>query len=687
MIVGCPSCGAPVEFKAGASVAVVCASCKFVVVRSDRDIRTVGKIADLAQTDSPLYLGLRGNFRGIGFALVGRQQLDHGQGPWDEWYCAFDDGRWGWLAEAQGRFYLTFATQPPQIPFDHAVLGSQIPIGNQMFAVAEKGTGTFVSFEGELPVVGTPGEYFGYIDISGADGTFGTLDYGSGSGYAPEAAYVGFVVPFRELGIPIDPAASRLAKMQASGGGLSGGPEGTALRCPNCGGNLECKAPGATKRIACPYCNSMLDASSGPLKWLEVLNQQQTIPRIPIGSKGHLHGLLKESVPTGSAPEWVVIGYMTRACMVDGIWYSWDEYLLYEPSGTSGFRFLTEQNGHWNIVVPTELGQIDVGQVFDAVARFRGLEFKKFSHVDAVVTRVIGEFYWEVTLGEESVATDYIHPQKGLTLSRELEGDGDREEVNWSVGHYVTGADLYKAFNVQGTPPVTHGVAPNQPNAAKESAKTIGLMSLGFFVLWVVCLFVSVGSARDKTVFEETISLPLPAEEEAVEPADEPGAKPEKPEPAYFSEPFKIPVGSNVEAEISAEMNNSFLWVGMALVNEKTQEVYEMEAEASYYSGVEGGESWSEGSKKQTASTGGLEPGTYVLRLQPVVDTPVNCSVGGAVCPHAFKIKLKNDTPIFWPGILAFLIFLITPIIALVRMGAFESRRWADSNTRPSSDD
>jgi DNA-directed RNA polymerase subunit RPC12/RpoP len=680
MIVGCPSCGAHVEFKAGSSVAVVCGHCKFVVVRSDRDLRAVGRVAALADTDSPLYLGLRGTFRGIPYELVGRQQLDHGQGPWDEWYCAFADGRWGWLAEAQGRYYFTFAVAPPAIPWNYAVLGGPVEVAGYRYVVAEKGTGTFVAFEGELPVVSAPGETFGYVDLSGEGGTFGTLDYGQGSGAAPEAAYVGFVVPFPELGLPIDPNAKRLAALQS--GGASGGAtaEGTALSCPNCGGNLEIRAPGTTKRIACPYCSSLLDASRGPLKWLEVLEQQQTIPKIPIGARGRLDQLLREAVATGQgAPEWTVIGYMTRACNVDGVWYSWDEYLLYEQ--TRGFRFLLEQDGHWSVVVPVEAGAITVGQVFDDNAKWRGLNFRKFSKVDAVVTRVLGEFYWEVATGETSTATDFVHPAKGLVLSKELEGDEGRQEINWSVGHYVDPKALFAAFGVKTAPPPRRGIAPHQPNEAKASAKSLGLISLGLFVLWVIIFFVAVGSAKDKLVYEQEIELPLPSEE-AVEPSDEPGSKAEKPEPAFFSEPFKIPVGSNVQAEVTTELQNTFLWVGMALVNEKTQEVFEMEVEPSFYAGVTDGESWSEGSKRQTATASGLSPGTYVLRLQPVGDTPDNCTRLGTMCPTSFRVRLKNDVPILWPGILALLLIVIVPIVALIRMIVFESKRWAESNTR-----
>ncbi len=676
MIVGCPSCGAPVEFKAGASVVVVCQNCKFAVYRTDRDLRLVGKVADLAQTDSPLSLGLHGTFRGVPFTIVGRIQLDHGQGPWDEWYCAFQDGRWGWLAEAQGRFYLTFGVPPPQVYLESLAPGVRAYLDGAEFAVGEVGNGRYVAAEGELPTAFQPGGWFRYADLTSAGGGFATLDFGQAAGGPPQHAYIGYVVPFQDLGIPIDPNAKRLAAMAA--GGPPG--EGGALRCPNCGGNLEVRAPGATRRIACPYCNSLLDASSGPLRWLEVLQQQQTVPKIPIGSKGRLDLLLKESTVTGKAPpQWTVIGYMTRGCQVEGTWYFWDEYLLYEP--TLGFRFLLEQNGHWSVISPIEAGAVQVGAVFDSYATWRGIAFQKFSAVQAVVTRVLGEFYWAVQIGELAFATDYIHPNKGLMISREDSQDGERREVNWSLGHYVDGKDLYKAFGLTTTPPVPYGVAPNQPSEAKKSAKVMGLMALALFAAWVVALMSISGSAREKEVFDETITLPLPKPEpiEGADPADGP------PEAAYYSEPFEIPVGTNAEAVIiTTGLQNSYLWVGGALIHEKTGTVHEFEVEPSSYSGVEDGESWSEGSLTQTATVSGLSPGTYVLRLQPVYDVSGNCARPGQ-CPAQFSVKLKNDTPLYWPGVLALLFILAVPVISLIRIGAFESRRWSDSNLRSSS--
>ncbi|MBO0222900.1 hypothetical protein J0689_26840, partial [Vibrio parahaemolyticus] len=54
------------------------------------------------------YLGQR-------FELTGRARLQHQLGGyWDEWYATFSNGWVWWLAEAQGRFYMTFFKPLPE---------------------------------------------------------------------------------------------------------------------------------------------------------------------------------------------------------------------------------------------------------------------------------------------------------------------------------------------------------------------------------------------------------------------------------------------------------------------------------------------------------------------------------------------------------------------------------------------
>src|SRR5690349_13074763 len=105
----CPSCGAPIEFKAGSTIVLVCPFCRSAVARTDRGLEDIGKVAEIADSESPLRLGLKGVHRDARFELTGRAQMRHELGGyWDEWYATFSNGWVGWLAEAQGRFYMTF---------------------------------------------------------------------------------------------------------------------------------------------------------------------------------------------------------------------------------------------------------------------------------------------------------------------------------------------------------------------------------------------------------------------------------------------------------------------------------------------------------------------------------------------------------------------------------------------------
>ena len=113
-VIACPSCGTSITFRISSSLVAVCEFCQTVVARADRNLEDRGKIAAIVDTNSPLRLGLRGKFGGKSFEIVGRTQYQHAAGGrWDEWYAAFSNGKWGWLAEAQGRFYLTRERDAP----------------------------------------------------------------------------------------------------------------------------------------------------------------------------------------------------------------------------------------------------------------------------------------------------------------------------------------------------------------------------------------------------------------------------------------------------------------------------------------------------------------------------------------------------------------------------------------------
>jgi len=243
----CPSCGGPIEFKAGSTIVLVCPFCRSAISRTDRALEDLGKVPEIVDSESPLSFGPKGTFKDDRFELTGRAQLRHELGgTWDEWYATFSNGWVGWLAEAQGRFYMTFYQPLPDgvsLPsFAGLQLGQQLPeIPNPTpLMVQEKGKGTSVAADGEIPYKLSPGEQFEYADLAGKSGAFATIDYSM----SPPWVFVGSQVTLDEIGLGNAKAVQREAKRVSAAG----------MGCPNCGGPLNLIAPDKAERVTCPNC-------------------------------------------------------------------------------------------------------------------------------------------------------------------------------------------------------------------------------------------------------------------------------------------------------------------------------------------------------------------------------------------------------------------------------------------------
>ena len=129
---------------------------------------------------------------------------------------------------------------------------------------------------------------------------------------------------------------------------------------------------------------------------------------------------------------------------------------------------------------------------------------------------------------------------------------------------------------------------------------------------------------------------------------------------------------SNLAVTLSAPVNNAWVSLEGALVSETTGVAELFLLESSWYHGVDGGESWSEGGQKQEVFLSAVPPGTYVLRLAPEWD--------GRVPPvGAIEVQLRQGVMRWlYPG-LALLAILVVPLLMVFRMAAFEGRRWQES--------
>ncbi len=639
----CPACGAPILFKRGSSVVVVCEYCRSVVARTDRALEDLGKVAEVAETGSVLDVGLTGVYLDVSFELTGRAQLGHqAGGVWDEWYAAFADGRWGWLAEAQGRFFLTFqqthVNQHSIPPFETLELGQPVAALSDALpiVVAEKGTARFLAAKGEIPYKLAPDETYEYADLSGRENQFATIDYSE----TRPLVFVGREISLTEIGIRPDARAPEREAHKTSA---------AQLACPHCGGTLELHAPDKAERVTCPNCSSLLDVNEGNLKFLKALEPGKFTAQIPSGatSKAGSFGI-DESL--------TVIGFMARSVTIEGTKYFWEEYLLYNPR--AGFRWLVQSDQHWNFVESVPVGEVTET---NKGAQFRGEYFKLFQDATASVEYVQGEFYWKVTTGEHVRAMDYVSPP--MMLSKEVSiiaAQGAVQpiaaaagEINWSLGRYVALKEIERAYDLSGLPRPSN-VAPNQPFPYKGFYKYWAALTVLLFVMGLAS-FVTGGSRK---VFEQNYQLPPLQNSDATQ--------------TVFSEPFELTGRRNVSVSASAPVDNSWLYVEGDLVNEDTGLVQQFSLPLEYYHGVEDGESWSEGDRDMRTVLSALPAGKYTMRLEAQWDKWQQ--------PATLSVSVKQNILHGINFLLALIGLSIIPVIILIYQIMFEKRRWEDSS-------
>jgi hypothetical protein len=623
-VASCPSCGGPVEFRIGSSEVVVCEYCRSVVARTDRGVESYGQVAALVDTGSPLRIGTAGRFEGKQFHLSGRTQMRHqAGGVWDEWYAAFDDGRWGWLAEAQGKFYVTFRDGMS------APLLAKLDLGERVgpYVVNEIGRAELISAEGEIPWKAIPGTTYDYADLSGSDGAFATIDYSE----EPPLVFRGRETNLRELGI--------------SGEGVETRVDVAALNCSQCGGPLALLAPDQSERIFCPNCGAGHDITQGRLRFFAKTKKKGPQPVLPLGSTGTLDG-----------EAWTIAGFMQRSVKFDIVYY-WTEYLLFNRN--AGFRWLVHSDDHWSFVRPVAAGEVSEGS---KALHWGGKRYRLFQTADARVTHVVGEFYWKVAVGETVETADYVRPPEGF--AKEVTKSGARE-VNYSHARYLAVEEVERAFGVEGLPrPAT--VGPMQPYTG---ANVGPIYALALVALIVIAIVIGV-RLPGRQVTSQTFELQPPAEWTSTS---------TDPSRVWFLEPFELSGKHNVAVSARANVDNAWVYVAADLVDEGSGIAESFELPIEYYHGVDGGEKWSEGDRERDLHLSAPPKGRYSMRIE----AQWAAKLASEANPPSLHVVVREGVfrwSHFW---LAFFALSIVPLLMLLNRWRFEVNRWKDSDYSP----
>jgi hypothetical protein len=643
----CPHCGAPLEFLVGSSRSAVCAHCQTLVARRGQDYQELGSVAELIPTGTQLALNDTGRYAGNAFRIVGRLQYQWMHGAWDEWYISLDDGRWGWLAEAQGRYYVTFRTTPRTLPPPDGIEPDQslTVSGLGRWTITDIKVARIVAASGELPDEVALNTDFTLADLEGPRHRFGTIDYGDRSG--TPMLYIGDQVLLPDLAIH-DPSGGAAA--------LNGPRVATdKLACPNCHAPVTLLVPGQTVHLVCEHCGGLLDTSQGPLRLVTVLRKLETRSPIPIGSSGKL-----------CAKDWIVVGWMQRSCEVAGVTYPWEELLLYEPQ-TTGYAWLVRADGHWQLAEPISAGAV---ASHASNATFEGHAFRLFSSVVGKVDEVWGEFPWAVGVGESAQIDDFIRPPEGL--SRELTG----RELNWSHLRHVESADVAAAFQRPGLAQESQpGVGEIQPWPYEQALRTIDRWMLGGVAVAVALLFVFIARGRSIAMSHSFSPDELrTADATQVEgtPPGPCGSNPGGPcAMTFVSEPFELHGNRAIEIRMETNAWNSWVWAEGGLIPTEGSDWQPFELETAYYTGSDSDGEWSEGARESAAVLPALQGGQHVLRADFQWD-PKQLRL-----PSVELNVIEGDASL-WQFLFVVAALGLGALLHLGR-GGFERRRWENA--------
>lgn len=418
-----------------------------------------------------------------------------------------------------------------------------------------------------------------------------------------------------------------------------------ALSCPNCGGTVEIRGFGHALNAVCVQCLSVLDTQHPGLRILQQFGEAQRFqPAIPLGTRGKFQGT-----------DWEAIGFQVREIEADGALYRWHEYLLFNPC--RGFRYVTLYDGHWNWI-RTVPGLPQPAGGARAAVSYQGRKYSHFQTSEAKTIFVMGEFPWQVRVGETASVADFVAAPWLLSSEKTA------EEITWSLGEYTPGETVWKAFRLPGSPPRPQGVYANQPSPFHSRVKSAWLMFGLFFLAWIALFVVVAGVSPEQEVFEQRYSFAssAPGEHSFVTPVFELKGRP-----------------STVEVDVDTDLENDWAFFNFALIEEQSGHAYDFGREVSYYAGRDSDGSWSEGGKHDSVLIPAVPAGHYYLRVEPEMSAP---SDGGDTGPHSmnYTLKIRRGVPAMgWFG-LGFLALLIPPVFVSLRSFGFERRRWQESD-------
>lgn len=269
--------------------------------------------------------------------------------------------------------------------------------------------------------------------------------------------------------------------------------------------------------------------------------------------------------------------------------FKWKEYTLFNDE--AGYLFLSEGMGHWMLL--TELDRVPTVKFSRSTAILDDTKYAVFQKSKSNTIHALGEFS-EMPLRRGIRYEEYIAPPEMLSL--EITAGGH----TWFHGKHISEKELAKAANIETSElPARNGIGPVQPFSSNVSQQTMILAAVVAVLLLLVIMAISSASRVNSTVVTASSGQRDTLTGKITTPS------------------FNLTTSGAVRLYYQSDCYNNWSEAQVELVNEATGESQGTIIGAEYYAGVEGGESWSEGSNSSDQIISSVPAGKYHLLITP----------------------------------------------------------------------
>lgn len=421
-----------------------------------------------------------------------------------------------------------------------------------------------------------------------------------------------------------------------------------SFSCTACGAPVTIRYPGATMSAVCESCHSVIDVTDKNYEILSKHFAKTSLwkPTIPLNSRGKIDG-----------KTWEVIGFMVRSDVASK--YQWTEYLLFNPY--YGYRFLTEDRGHWVFVTmikrkPDDLSFASVRVKAPMRVTMDKRTYRIYNRGLSKVEYVLGEFYWRVVVGSEVNSADYIDPPQMLSV------EYDETEKVWSLGKHIETKDVEQAFKL---PPRVNsgfiGMGPIEPSPYLADWKKMGPLWALFLGFLTCANIFFAGTSKDMTASEYSGNFVPNTKVNDIT------------IPKFILEKNS----ANVQITLTAPVSNSWFYVSGEMVNNATGASYPFEMTSEYYFGTDSDGAWSEGSSTHQLEFSSVPGGEYYLNIDTESGDFKNTN------QQQFTITVKRDVQSWYNYWWFVFLVSISPVYTWIMMRRDEVSRWSNSDFNP----